>query len=830
MRSRVGRLLLLVGAAACGESQKAVVAASVTVTPATATVITGESVLLIATVQDGAGNPLLDRPVTWESARPDLATVDARGLVIGVAPGAAPIRATREGKTGTALVTVRPVPVWSVNVTPSTSSLRIGGTLPLTADLRDQNGFQLTDRAVTWTSNVPDVASVSAQGVVTALSPGTATITAQSETRVGTATVLVLDPNARLTIDSVSPTPLVPGSRITITVRGAVLVNELRVAVGGVNTPVISAQGNDLRVVVPCVAGGPQDVRVSDGSGRDAVVTRVVTTPLRTLAVGQSFVATSRDEAACNALAPVAGNARYLVALFSAGTSANVSVDATLDGNAAGIAEAPPAMIVAPRSIGPARTEPSPDDGHLAVLERNRAVYASLRGRHNTTARALARVTRQAPTLGDMRSVYYTFSRGCNDTTEVIRARAIYVGTRSVVWEDSANGLLSTADSALARAYQRLGRIFDQEQYDVVKRAFGDPLRRDAETDADGVLHMVFSQRLNPTNAAAYVTACDQFPRTQSRGSNVGEYFYGFVPTASGSNPGSTAVPDGWFAFMSRTVVHEVKHIASMAARVANGAPSFEQSWLEEGTARHAEELWVRQSMHRVSWKANVGFGTATTNGVYCDFHLTDATCNASDTLRRPGYGMRRHFNEIRDKLVEPWNWSPYGTATGQAGSVFYQTTWSLVRYTIDRYGSSDEAFLGALTNARTNGTTNLAAVAGVSMDRLIGGWGLALAADDYPGMASPDPDVRFPSWNLRDIYAGLNASPAWTARWNTQYPIRPTPVAMGAFTLQQRGIRGGSHAYFELSGTGALQLLGLHGIGSIDAQPDLRIAVLRLP
>jgi len=267
-----------------------------------------------------------------------------------------------------------------------------------------------------------------------------------------------------------------------------------------------------------------------------------------------------------------------------------------------------------------------------------------------------------------------------------------------------------------------------------------------------------------------------------------------------------------------------------LSARVANNAPAFEQSWLEEGTARHAEEMWVRESMHHVPFKGNTGFGRASNNGMYCDFHPADATCNAGDPLRRPSYGVRRQFNEIRDKLLQPWNWSPYGDGTGQTGSVFYQTAWSLVRYTIDRYAASDSAFLRALTNSTTNGVTNLTAVAGASLDQLIGGWGLALFADDYPGLTNASADLQFATWNLRDIYGSLNAAPLWTSRWNTPFPIAPTQLTNGAFVAQVPVLRGGAHAYFELTGAfTSSQLLNLRTNATTAPSTNLRIAITRL-
>ncbi|MEO7363187.1 MAG: hypothetical protein ABI120_22835, partial [Gemmatimonadaceae bacterium] len=471
------------------------------------------------------------------------------------------------------------------------------------------------------------------------------------------------------------------------------------------------------------------------------------------------------------------------------------------------------------------------DDAHWQMLERDRAQYEALHAKAKHLPRALAALRATlVPLPGEARDFYFTFTGGCSSTSTVMHTTAIYVGTRSVIWEDAENSLQSALNPDYLAFYQRLGEIFDEDQYESLKNNFGDPLLRDAVTDADGHVHMVFSQKLNGSGAAAYVTSCDQFPRTLAAGSNFGEVFYGSVPTAAGSNVNSTSFADGWFYFMARTVVHEVKHIVSVAARVQNNAPSMEQSWLEEGTARHAEELWVRESLHHVNWKANTGFGTAATNGIYCDFHPLDGTCNAADPLRRPGYGLRRQFNEIREKLLAPWDWSPYGDATAQSGSVFYQTTWSLVRYTIDRYATTEPAFFKALINSVTTGTTNLSTVAGVPMDQLIGGWGLALFADDYPGLASPSDDLKFQTWNLRSIYQGLNQSPNWTGRFPTAFPIAPVQLTFGTFSSARNGLRGGAHSYYEISGaTQPVQLIQLRGAGGTVPSSNLRIAIARL-
>lgn len=84
-----------------------------------------------------------------------------------------------------------PTPVASVGVDPGTATLVAPATQQLTATPRDAQGNPLTGRTVTWTSGAQAVATVSPSGLVTAVAPGSATITATSEGRSGTATITV---------------------------------------------------------------------------------------------------------------------------------------------------------------------------------------------------------------------------------------------------------------------------------------------------------------------------------------------------------------------------------------------------------------------------------------------------------------------------------------------------------------------------------------------------------------------------------------------------------------------------------------------------------------
>jgi len=168
--------------------------ASVTLSPASASVAAGGATQFTATLQDSAGNVLTGRPVTWTSSDSTIATINGSGLATAVAAGTATITATSSGVTGAAPLTVtatNPASVASVVVSPTSTSLFVGNTLQLAAALKDAGGNALAGRTVTWTSSTPAVATVNANGLVTAVAAGSASITATSEGVKGTATVTV---------------------------------------------------------------------------------------------------------------------------------------------------------------------------------------------------------------------------------------------------------------------------------------------------------------------------------------------------------------------------------------------------------------------------------------------------------------------------------------------------------------------------------------------------------------------------------------------------------------------------------------------------------------
>jgi acetyl esterase/lipase len=167
--------------------------ANVTITPDPATVVEGATLQFSATLTDAAGNVLSGRPVTWTTSAAGTATITPAGVATGVSAGTATITAASEGRQDIVMLTVTLVPPASIEVTPGTALIAAGGgTIQLTATLRDADGKLLAGRPVSWSSSQTSLATVSSTGLVTGgAGVGSVTISASSGGTTGTASILV---------------------------------------------------------------------------------------------------------------------------------------------------------------------------------------------------------------------------------------------------------------------------------------------------------------------------------------------------------------------------------------------------------------------------------------------------------------------------------------------------------------------------------------------------------------------------------------------------------------------------------------------------------------
>ncbi|WP_313162865.1 Ig-like domain-containing protein [Sedimentibacter sp.] len=124
------------------------------------------------------------RDVAWESSDDKIATVDVNGLVTGVSTGSAIITVTtKEGrKTDSVEIEVKEykepetpdVPVSAITINEADQKLEVGEKFQLTIKIEPEDA---TNQDVTWESNDDTIATVSANGLVTAVAEGEATIT-----------------------------------------------------------------------------------------------------------------------------------------------------------------------------------------------------------------------------------------------------------------------------------------------------------------------------------------------------------------------------------------------------------------------------------------------------------------------------------------------------------------------------------------------------------------------------------------------------------------------------------------------------------------------------
>ncbi len=230
-----------------------------------------QTVQLSASALEVNGRALF-RPIEWASSNPTVATVSNTGLVttIAVAGGTTNITATADGRTATFAFTVLPLaPVATITLTIGSGFLPTNVGVPVGVTLRDAAGGLLTGRTITYVSSNPATATVSATGVVTALTAGAnVTITATSEGRSVTGTFATLNglrSGTALTFGGVLDQQTlyavyVPAGSTSLNVilRGGTGDPDLYTyRPGNTTTAVCASENGGANVVEDCVAANP---------------------------------------------------------------------------------------------------------------------------------------------------------------------------------------------------------------------------------------------------------------------------------------------------------------------------------------------------------------------------------------------------------------------------------------------------------------------------------------------------------------------------------------------------------------------------------------------
>ncbi|HTW56862.1 MAG TPA: Ig-like domain-containing protein [Terriglobales bacterium] len=170
-------------------------------------IVAGSAEKLNAIARTPNGDPRTDAAIHWASDKPAIATVDAAGLVTGVAPGSVTIRAASEGASSTITVQVLHDAVRKLTVKPASAEARTGDVIHFSASAGNAGGGQLKDPPVRWSIS-DSGAAVYSDGAFVAEKAGTYVITASSGQHTASASVVVRPRNVEREVEVVAHVPM----------------------------------------------------------------------------------------------------------------------------------------------------------------------------------------------------------------------------------------------------------------------------------------------------------------------------------------------------------------------------------------------------------------------------------------------------------------------------------------------------------------------------------------------------------------------------------------------------------------------------------------------
>ena len=149
----------------------------------------GETIQLEATILP---EDTTDKTIIWQSSNNDVATVNDSGLITAISEGNAIITASNGDVSASCLVTVLTpiVDAEEIVLNMEEAELNIGETIQLEATILPED---TTDKNLLWNSSNQNVAIVSDNGLVTAISSGSATITVSCGEVTAECTIIVLE-------------------------------------------------------------------------------------------------------------------------------------------------------------------------------------------------------------------------------------------------------------------------------------------------------------------------------------------------------------------------------------------------------------------------------------------------------------------------------------------------------------------------------------------------------------------------------------------------------------------------------------------------------------
>lgn len=248
-----------------------VAVSSIALSASSANIKIGETFQFAATVSPANAT---DKNLTWSSTNNAIATVSFDGVVKGIAPGEVDITAkSTNGVSATAHVVVRSneVGVSEVKLSETAITLAEGEKRELKATVLPEDA---TDMTVVWRSSNTAVARVSTTGVVTAVSGGSAVVSAIAKNGVKGECLITVKKNP-------------------VAVKGIVLSSSMMTLVEG-----------DERELVATVLPANADNQKVEWKSSDEAIATVIDGKVKAIAEGSAVVTASIDgySATCNVL------------------------------------------------------------------------------------------------------------------------------------------------------------------------------------------------------------------------------------------------------------------------------------------------------------------------------------------------------------------------------------------------------------------------------------------------------------------------------------------------------------------------------------------------
>jgi len=793
--------------------------ADITVTPDPATVRVGETVTLQATPKDQSGNTLSGRPVTWTSVNAAIASVTAGGVVAGVSEGTTDVSAVAGGTVKTLSVTVSPARVSSVDVRPLLGQLAIGATLQMTATPRGSSGQPFAGRAVQWSSLNTAVATVSASGLVTAVAPGEATISATVEQQIGRADVVVIDPTAPR-ITSITPFPLVVGGTATVVgVNFGPTAGDNAVTVDGVPATVTAGNATGLTFTVPdtgCRPARLAQLRVTAGGKTGSFLHPVTPAAFTQVGVGEQLILGGSGP--CLQFQSATDFQSYLVGVQSvAEDPANViqTLLVTRTGlSPVGVASGPGAPALGSPRPAPARPAPPSDSAAARLLASHarrhleaRAAEATLLAAGMDFSAAANQSLRSAIPPGATVGQRFTVRVPPHYPGSCTQFTTVQAEVRLVT--DRAHWLVDVAALGATYTNAQLQAIADEIEDDVLpvlEPVFGAL----PDTDSNPRLSVVITDRVNAEGWLSYPSLYDYLPVSQCAASNEGDFLYMATPNAVGGFPASLLV-----SVMGYSVAHDLTHTIQNRAVIAGGTRV--PPWIEEGQAGMGEEMYAHRVTSRTPGQ-NYGAGVIfSTIGPVQPYAIVAALPYL--------YGYE---NDGAPKLAgapELCTWlGPRDGATTTFGPCLMPGpsggAWAFLRWLTDHYGGAiggADILQRGLIDTPGTGFTRVETLVGVPMPTLLSRFSATLYADDR--LVPIEPTLDFPSWNLAEMdAAGVPAA-------------RLVPRTRGFSEQSEAGsLRAASTLYYTFSSaTRPATALEVTGPGGAALDAAARVWVVRI-